>query len=227
MVDHVSDLLFAPTEKSKSNLLNESVYGTVFVTGNTVIDAVEHYLPLALKRSDIMNEVKFSAYCFTTFHRKETVDSPVILREIVETLVEMSFPVVFPVHPRTNLRLHESDLYERLATSPHVCLLPPIGYLDTLVLMKRCDFVLTDSGGLQEEATVPTIRKPVALLRTSTERPEAVDAGFTKIVGVRKRDILESIASLLDNPPSLPTSSPFGDGKAAARIVDIVLKYLG
>jgi UDP-N-acetylglucosamine 2-epimerase (non-hydrolysing) len=138
----------------------------------------------------------------------------------------MEVPVVFPVHPRTNLRLREFGLHQKLALSPHVLLLPPIGYIDTLVLMKKSEFVLTDSGGLQEEATVPLIRKPVILLRSSTERPEAVEAGFTKVAGVSKEGVLSMIKALLDNPPLLPTSSPFGDGKAAERIVSAAVGNL-
>jgi UDP-N-acetylglucosamine 2-epimerase (non-hydrolysing) len=226
MVDHVSDVLFAPTETSRRNLVNEQVYGKIFVTGNTVVDAVNHYLPLASKCLDIMKRIPFPEFCFTTIHRVENVDSPEILRDLVDVLVEMEIPVIFPVHPRANLRLREFGLYEKLALSPHVCLLPPVGYIDTLVLMKKSEFVLTDSGGLQEEATVPLIRKPVVLLRSSTERPEAVEAGFTKVAGVSKEGVLNVIKALLDNPPALPASSPFGDGKAAERIVNVVIDDL-
>ena len=226
MVDHVSDVLFAPTEVSRRNLMNEHVYGKILVTGNTVVDAVNHYLPLASKGSDIMKRIPFHEFCFTTIHRKENVDSPEILRDLTDVLIEMEIPAVFPVHPRTNIRLREFGLYEKLALSSHICLLPPIGYIDTLVLMKNAEFVLTDSGGLQEEATVPSIRKPVILLRSSTERPEAVDAGFTKMVGVSKEGALNAVKALLKNPPSLPASSPYGDGKAAERIVNAVIDEL-
>jgi UDP-N-acetylglucosamine 2-epimerase (non-hydrolysing) len=227
MVDHVSDVLFAPTETSKQNLTNEHVYGRIIVTGNTVIDAVNHYLTLAPEISDVMNHIPFPEFCFTTIHRKENVDSVEILKDLVDMLVEMKVPVVFPVHPRTNHRLHEFGLHEKLALSPNIHLLPPIGYIDTLVLMKNCRFILTDSGGLQEEATVSSIRKPVILLRSSTERPEAVEAGFTKIAGVNKEKVLTAIKAVLDKPPLLPDFSPFGDGKAAERIVNVVMGDLG
>jgi len=227
MVDHVSDILFAPTETSRRNLLDEHVYGKILVTGNTVIDAANQHLPRASSVSETVKRVPFSEFCFATIHRKENVDSPEILESLCSVLLEMQFPVVFSVHPRSELRLREAGLYEKLAESPHVCLLPPVGYVDSLALITKSRFILTDSGGLQEEATVPSIRKPVILLRSSTERPEAVEAGFTKVAGTGKENVLSIIKSLLDNSPSLPDRSPFGDGKAAPRIVDAVMRDLG
>jgi UDP-N-acetylglucosamine 2-epimerase (non-hydrolysing) len=227
MVDHVSDILFAPTETSKHNLENEHVYGTILVTGNTVVDAVNHYLPRALKTSSILTRIPFSEFCFATTHRKENVESPAVLRDIIEALIGTDMPIVFPVHPKTELSLRRFGLYERVASSPRVCLLPPIGYLDTLVLLKNCRLILTDSGGLQEEATVPSIRKPVIVLRTSTERPEGVDAGFAKIVGVGKEAILKAAREIWDHAPELPYASPFGDGKAAERITNAIVEELG
>jgi UDP-N-acetylglucosamine 2-epimerase (non-hydrolysing) len=226
MVDHVSDVLLAPTELSKRNLINEHVYGRIFVTGNTVVDAVNHYLPLAPANPDILNRIPFPEFCLATIHRKENVDSPETLRELVDVLVEMETSVIFPVHPRTALRLHEFGLHEKLAHSSHVCLLPPIGYIDTLILMRRSKFIMTDSGGVQEEATVPLIRRPVVLVRTSTERPEAVEAGFTWLAGVSKTAVLKTIRMLLSDPPALPDRSPFGDGKAAERVVNAVTANL-
>lgn len=121
MVDHVSDLL--------RNLMNERVYGKIFVRGNTVIDAVDHYLPLALESSSIMEYVPFSEFCYVTIHRQENFDSPETLRELVATLMEIEVPMVFSLHPRTNMRLREFGLYEKLASSPRLHLPPPVGYL--------------------------------------------------------------------------------------------------
>jgi UDP-N-acetylglucosamine 2-epimerase (non-hydrolysing) len=94
-------------------------------------------------------------------------------------------------------------------------------------LMRQSRFILTDSGGLQEEATVPSIRKPVVLLRKSTERPESVEAGFTRMAGVNKSEVLDTIKVLLNDPPSLPGRSPFGDGKAAERVVSVITDESG
>jgi len=225
MVDHVSDILFAPTDTSKQNLDNEHVHGKVIVTGNTIVDAVNQYLSIA-EASTIMNRIHFQEFCFATIHRKENVDAPAILTGLVDVLVKMEMPCVIPLHPRTRLRLEESNLYDKLASSSHICLLPPIGYLDTLHLMTKCRFILTDSGGLQEEATVPSIRKPVVLMRSSTERPEGVDAGFTRVAGVKSENVLKCIDEISSNPPVLPKSSPFGDGRAAKRIIDAVTRKM-
>jgi UDP-N-acetylglucosamine 2-epimerase (non-hydrolysing) len=222
MVDHVSDILFAPTQISRENLMNENVHGRVLVTGNTVVDAVNLYLPLALKNSNILTQIPFREFCLTTIHRKENVDSPQVLRSLVNALAALDDPLVFPLHPRTAMRLQEFNLYEKLSRSPHVCLLPAVGYFDTLVLMKECRFILTDSGGLQEEATVPSIKKPVVVVRASTERPEAIQAGFAKLAGVNEESIHKAVKSILDEPPSLPDFSPFGDGDSAHRIVSVL-----
>jgi len=221
MVDHVSDMLFAPTERAKKNLEEEHAYGEIYVTGNTVIDAVAQHMPIAETKSKIISKIKFDAgeYALLTVHRAENVDNPKVLKNFVEAFLKSPIPLVFPVHPRTLNRLKEFNLYHMLATSKNIQLLPPVGYFDFLKLMKNCRFILTDSGGLQEEATSPLIRKPVLVLRTSTERPEAVEAGFAKVVGTNRDAITSGMREISDNPPKLPEQSPFGDGKAGKRII--------
>lgn len=226
MVDHVSDVLFAPTERARQNLVEEHVYGRVLVTGNTVVDAVLEYMPYALKSSSIMDSISFSQFCLATFHRAENVDSPQTLADLVDALLQIEYPIVFPVHPRTNARLHEFGLYSKLSTSRLIKLLPPVGYFDTLVLLKNCEFVMTDSGGLQEEVTVPTIRKPVIVLRSATERPEAVENGFAHLVGVDKNKIVYRVKQLISKGPDLPDHSPFGDGHSSDRIGRFILDEL-
>lgn len=227
MVDHASTYLFAPTVKAKENLVRENVWGRVFVTGNTVIDAVEQHLPMAEKRSKIMKHLKFKEYALATVHRAENVDNRKVLRSFVEAFRGLSIPVVFPAHPRTGKRLRQYKLWERLLSSENVEVLPPLGYFDFLVLMKNCKLILTDSGGLQEEATAPQIRKPVIVLRLSTERPEAVEAGFAKVVGVEKEKILSAATEILKEKLKLPETSPFGDGEACEKISKIVMEELG
>jgi UDP-N-acetylglucosamine 2-epimerase (non-hydrolysing) len=222
MVDHVSDILFAPTSLAAKNLADEKVHGRIFITGNTVIDAVK--LCLSENRSAIMKSVPFNEFCLATIHREENVDHPDVLRQLVAVLTEMSIPGVLPLHPRTNRRLHEFGLYRKLTSCPRLRVLPPAGYVDMLVLMKNCKFILTDSGGLQEEATAPSIRKRVVLMRSKTERPEAVDSGFVVVAGVRKENILKSIDDVINSPlRELPRRSPYGNGKASERIVDVIL----
>jgi UDP-N-acetylglucosamine 2-epimerase (non-hydrolysing) len=222
LVDHISTYLFAPTENARKNLERESVWGKVYVTGNTVIDAVVQHLPIAYRMSRILNEIRFKHFMLVTAHRAENVDDPVVLRNFVEVFTKAPLPIVYPVHPRTRKRLFQQKLWKKLASSENVQILPPLGYFDFMVLMKNSTMILTDSGGVQEEATAPPIRKPVLVIRLSTERPEAVEAGFAKVVGVEKKSILVAMEQTLKEKGKLPQSSPYGDGTAAKRIVEIL-----
>jgi len=225
IVDHISELLFAPTKLAESNLVKERVHGEVHVTGNTVVDAVLQHMPMAEKRSKIMESVEFDEYALVTVHRAENVDDPVVLRNFVKAFLESPIPIVFPAHPRTIKRLKQFKFYDKLKYARHVQLIPPVGYFDMLVLMKNCVVIMTDSGGLQEEATVPCIRKPVLVLRLSTERPEAVESGFAKVVGVKTEAILRSLKEVLEEKLELPRVSPFGDGRSGERIARISLNF--
>lgn len=230
LTDHLSLFLFAPTQRARENLSRESVLGRIYVTGNTVIDAVLEFLPVAEKSSHVLSEVPFTEYILFTAHRAENVDDPWILRNFADTLLDSPLPVVYPVHPRTRKRFIEQGLWERLREAKHLRLLPPVGYFDFLVLMKHAKLIMTDSGGIQEEASAPNIRKPVLVLRWSTERPEAIEAGFAKLVGVTKQNILRNLYDLLENYDevikNLPSQSPFGDGKSGKRIVKILMDEL-
>jgi UDP-N-acetylglucosamine 2-epimerase (non-hydrolysing) len=221
LTDHISNLLFAPTEHAKQNLLKESVWGKIFVTGNTVIDAVNQHLPIAEKKSSIMKEIRFPKYILATAHRAENVDDPQVLKNFVEAFEEATLPVVFPMHPRTRKQLRQNKLLTQVTDHPNIQVLPPIGYLDFLILMKHCELILTDSGGIQEEATAPIIHKSVIVMRLTTERQEAVDAGFAKVCGTEKKAILTGIEALLEMKKPLQ-ESPFGDGHSAERTVKIL-----
>jgi UDP-N-acetylglucosamine 2-epimerase (non-hydrolysing) len=146
----------------------------------------------------------------------------VVLKNFMDAFAESPVPVVYPMHPRTKKRLRENKMYAQIKKRKNVQILPPLGYLDFLVLMKRSELIITDSGGIQEEATAPCIRKPVLVIRFSTERPEAVEAGFAKVAGIKKREILAAINTALTRRKELPEKSPFGDGKAAEKIVEII-----
>ena len=226
MVDHISDLLFAPTVDAKVNLAAEHVHGRVFVTGNTVIDAVMQYVPLAEKVSRILETIRYGRFILATAHRAENVDDPVVLNELIETLIRAPFPVVFPAHPRTVKRLHQFGLYSKMRGSKNVQVLPPAGYLDLLLLMKRCEAILTDSGGLQEEATASSIRKPVVVFRKRTERPEAVRAGFATVAGVTRTGALRALNMMLFRHRRLPTRSPYGNGKAGEKIASKTMQFV-
>jgi len=226
LTDHVSTLLFAPTEIARSNLVRENVWGKIHVTGNTVIDAVAQHLPIAEKKSGIMDKVRFGKFALVTAHRAENVDDPNVLQALMETFAEASVPIIFPMHPRTKKRLRQNGILAKMKSSRNIQVMEPLGYLDFLVLMKNCSLIVTDSGGMQEEATAPSIRKPTLVVRISTERPEAVSAGFAKVVGTNKPRILKAIDEALDQRNRLPNISPYGDGNAAHRIAEITKKNM-
>lgn len=177
---------------------------------------------MAEEKSKIMEEIRFEKFALATAHRAENVDNPTVLRNLVEAFMEAPIPVVYPVHPRTQKRLRQNRIYAKVKRSKNLQILPPLGYLDFLVLMKKCEIILTDSGGIQEEATAPQIRKPVLVLRTSTERPEAVEAGFARVVGTEKQSILKALEESLEDRKELPADSPYGKGDAAEQIVKVI-----
>jgi UDP-N-acetylglucosamine 2-epimerase (non-hydrolysing) len=226
MVDHISDLLFAPTKESEKNLLNEGIYGKIYVTGNTVIDAVNQHLPLAEKTSPVLQQIKFSEYILATFHRSENVDSPKILNNIIQGLIKSSLPIVISLHPRTKKKLISYGFFEKLKSAKNIQILPPVGYLDFLLLLKKSKFIVTDSGGIQEEATCPLIAKRVLILRISTERPEALGSKFTKLVELQSQSITKHmLLEWDDGKPKKLLSSPYGDGTSSEKIVEIVRNY--
>jgi UDP-N-acetylglucosamine 2-epimerase (non-hydrolysing) len=124
-----------------------------------------------------------------TAHRAENVDDLAVLKNFVKAFEESPLPVVYPMHPRTKKRSLQSKIYKRIETCRNIQVLPPLGYLDFLVLMRKSELIITDSGGIQEEATAPAIKKPVLVIRLSTERPEAVESGFAQIVGTESEEI--------------------------------------
>lgn len=224
---HLASLNFAPTERSKQALLAEGCApGTIHVTGNTVIDALlweaaqhpEHGLQLPAGRRLVL----------LTAHRRENFGTP--LREIfraIQTLTQRHPDIhfVYPVHPNPNVL---QPAFEALSDNPQITLCPPLDYRRLVALLMQADFVLTDSGGLQEEA--PALRKPVLVLRTETERPEAVTAGVAKLVGRDHDAIVAAVSELMHDAlvyqKMARGASPYGDGKAAVRITDILATYL-
>ncbi len=220
LTDHLSAYLFAPTGGAAETLRKEACWGDVHVTGNTVIDACLRYGPKAEEKSEILREIPFDRFALATAHRAENVDDPEVLRQLFHIFTHSPIPVVYPIHPRARRRFRMAHLEADLEASDDVALLSPLGYFDFLSLLMRCTFVLTDSGGIQEEATAPNIRKKVFVLRESTERPEAVDAGYAEVVGTEADGVLRRLRRFLEEGWSSDSPSPFGDGDAGRRIVD-------
>ena len=231
IIDAVSDLYFAHTEQAKQNLLREGIpEGNIEVTGNTVIDAL---LDIAGREFNIkgtpLENIPFDErkVILVTAHRRENFGQPLI--NICNAIKEiaMRYPsevyVVYPVHLNPNV---QKPVYSILDGIENVLLIEPLGYEYFVQLMKRSYLILTDSGGLQEEA--PSLAKPVLVLREVTERPEAVEVGTAQVVGTQPERIIENTIKLLEDKREYERMAkainPYGDGKASERIVARLLK---
>lgn len=228
----LADVHFAPTPQARDNLLHEGIRpSSIHVTGNTVIDAL-----LSMKQRLCQNdtlrtqmEKRFSfldrdkALVLVTGHRRENFGNGIasICQAITAVARRDDVQIVYPVHCNPHV---QEPVRRLLAHLPHVFLLEPLDYPAFVYLLMRCALVLTDSGGIQEEA--PALGKPVLVTRTSTERPEAVAAGTALLVGPDREHILYEVNRLLDDPTTCSrmaaAQSPYGDGKAAQRIIRIL-----
>ena len=222
LTDHISDYLFAPTEKARQNLLREGLDGSrIYVTGNTIVDAVYQNLEIAKKKVSVLKDLglKPEGYFLVTAHRQENVDVKERLEGILKGLElirqEFSMPVVFPMHPRTRRRIREFGL-----SLDGIEVINPLGFLEFLQLEANARLVLTDSGGVQEETCI--LKVPCVTLRDNTERPETLEVGSNVLAGTNPESILESVRIMLDRKRSW--KNPFGDGRAGERIVRIILK---
>jgi UDP-N-acetylglucosamine 2-epimerase (non-hydrolysing) len=240
LVSSIAELHFSPTEISQQNLLREGVPDrAIHVTGNTVVDALQ--LEIEQQRDPaIENEVRGQLaselgegwwrrpYVLVTGHRRENFGHG--FDEICRALAQLSerFPdhdFIYPVHLNPNV---QGPVYERLGSRKSIRLITPQSYRPFVALMRGCRLVLTDSGGIQEEA--PSLGKPVLVMRDTTERPEGVDAGTVKLVGADARRIVDSVSELLTDDAAYRSMSeavnPYGDGHASERIVAAVNRFL-
>ncbi|MCK4234405.1 UDP-N-acetylglucosamine 2-epimerase (non-hydrolyzing) [candidate division WOR-3 bacterium] len=225
LTDHVSDFLFAPTEISKKNLITEGIdKRKIFVTGNTIVDATIENIKIAEKKSKILTDLLISnkTYFLVTLHRVENVDNKNRLKEIISAIRELcrTHLVIFPIHPRTTKRIKEFNLSKPIKRIKNLKIIEPLGYLDFLKLERNARLVLTDSGGIQEETCILNI--PCVTIRENTERPETVSVKSNIIVGWKSVDIINGVYKMLKKKRTW--KQPFGNGKAAKKIVDIISK---
>jgi len=229
----IADMHFAPTSTSKENLLKENVNPeAIMVTGNTVIDALQTTVKANYEFADAeFNKIfaRGNRLILMTTHRRENLGEPMrnvykALRKVLETHADVE--AIFPVHKNPKVR---EIVQEELGGLERVHLIEPMDYEPFANLMGKVDIVLTDSGGIQEEA--PALGKPVLVLRDTTERPEAVDAGTVKLVGTGYEDVLRETNLLLDDPAHYQkmaeAANPYGDGKACERIIRAILQKKG
>ena len=219
-IDHMSELLFAPTLASKNILKGEKVHGKIFVTGNTSIDAVEDYVEHAERKSHI--DFPQDEFALVTLHRGENVDNKKILGSILSGLLQSKIPLVFPIHPRTEKRLKEFGFFNKIKNSKTISTLGPLGYFEILNLMKKSRFILTDSGGIQEEATSPKLNKKVLVLRKTSDRPESIEYGHSELVGTKTEKIIQAINRNIKNPQIHSKVSPYGRGNASKKIIEVL-----
>ena len=222
LTDHCSDLLFAPTPKSKQTLLDEGISkDRIFVTGNTIVDAVHQNIALTASKTDALNSLalKRGSYFLVTVHRQENVDNKERFTQILKGLEnlheEFSLPIIYPIHPRAKKQLKAFGL-----TAKNVETIEPLDYLNFLQLENNAKLILTDSGGVQEEACILGV--PCVTLRHNTERPETLQAGANTLAGTNPQTILSKTCKMLQPKPKW--KNPFGNGQAANKIVQILTK---
>jgi UDP-N-acetylglucosamine 2-epimerase (non-hydrolysing) len=230
LISHIADYHFAPTKKAKENLLKEGVKKNIWVVGNTVIDA----LFLALKNVKKSEEQYKNFFKFLDFnkkiilvtgHRRESFGGPfrqicLALKELAEKFKD-EIEIVYPVHLNPNVR---KPVFDILSGQKNIHLIEPLSYPYLVWLLEKSCFVLTDSGGIQEEA--PSLGKPVLVMREVTERIEGIKAGTAKLVGVKKESIVKNSVKLLTDKnlyqKMAKKKNPYGDGKSTERIAKII-----
>ncbi len=227
VADDLASFHFAPTAGARANLLSEGVRAdSIFVTGNTVIDALLEVAGRPGTRG--RPESDGGRLILVTAHRRENFGAPLenicrALRDVADAFPDVV--VVYPVHMNPNVQRTARAV---LGDHPRVSLVPPVSYEDFVRLMARAHIVVTDSGGIQEEA--PSLGKPVLVLRNETERPEAVDAGTVRVIGTDRDAVVREVTTLMNDPAAYERMAgavnPYGDGKAARRIVAAIMREM-
>lgn len=230
MVGRLAEYHFAPTAQNRANLEREAVTGKIFVTGNTVIDAMHYTVNDGPFAAPVLNTVDFSRRVIAmTCHRRENYGEP--MENIFTAVAEIArrFPDTLTVYPVHLSPVVQEAAHRNLDGIPNVLLIDPLDAMDMHKLMARSYLVMTDSGGIQEEA--PALGKPVLVLRRETERPEAVKAGTVELAGVERDDIVALASALLTDREKYDKMAravnPYGDGRACPRIADAILYGFG
>ncbi|MCX4167992.1 UDP-N-acetylglucosamine 2-epimerase (non-hydrolyzing) [Enterococcus casseliflavus] len=229
LTDVISDIYFAPTETSKENLLSEKRDAeNIFVTGNTAIDAMKYTISDDF-RNDLLDEIGENKIVLVTMHRRENLGQPMInVFKALNKIVEMfdNVHVVFPMHKNPKVREIAKKCF---LETDRVHLIEPLDVVDFQNLANNSYMIMSDSGGVQEEA--PSLGKPVLVLRDTTERPEGIEAGTLKLVGTDENEVFETAKILIEDEnlysKMSKASNPYGDGKASERILDAIAYHFG
>lgn len=231
LTDHCSTLLFTPTENCTKNLLKEGINkNKVHQTGDTMYDVILQQLPKAEKTKILQQlDLEPKSYAALTTHRPDNVDNPQYLRNIVNAIIKLKpLTIVFPAHPRTQKQLRKTKLYNKVHKQKHIKLIKPLGYHETLKLIKNAKLILTDSGGMQKEAF--WLKTPCITLRNKTEWPETTQVGANHLAGANTRKIVKTVKEIIENEEKLKKKfeklpNLFGDGKASQKILEIIKSY--
>lgn len=227
----IATLHFSATKSNKVNLEKENIHNNIYITGNTVIDALLSVINKNHTFNDkVLNDIDFGnkKTILLTAHRRENWGNP--MKHIFEAVKELVIKnddvnVIFPMHKNPLIRELASEVFKGVEDKIH--LIEPLEYVDFANLMAKCYLIMTDSGGIQEEA--PALGKPVIVLRTETERPEAVEAGTVKLAGIKKNNIFNIANELINDKEAYNKMAhavnPYGDGKACSRIVNHIIDY--
>ena len=226
VTDQLSDFLFITEASAQSNLKREGISaGKIFFTGNVMIDTLKENMPAIIRVGQMKSlGLVRGEYCVMTLHRPSNVDSKAGWRETLDILYDLcsKIKVVFPIHPRSKKMLEKHGLWQRLCRLPNMKIISPLGYIDFLNLVMNSTFVLTDSGGIQEETTY--LKIPCLTMRRNTERPVTLSQGSNVLVGQDKKRIKAAVAHILHGGTRLFSIPALWDGKASSRIVKILLK---
>lgn len=222
LIDQVSSILFAPTSTSAEHLKREGLVSGVHIVGNTVVDAFNLINPL---KTEVLDSVP--PYLVFTMHRRESFGSP--MRSVCKSLLKIvdceGIDIVIPIHPNPEV---QRVISEELGSHKHIKIVNPLGYTEFLQLVSGSRFVLSDSGGVQEEAAL--VHKPILILRDCTERPEVVQVGIGKLVGYVETEILAWTHKLLHDPviyeAMCSAPNPFGDGTSSQQIAEVLQSFL-
>jgi len=235
LISRIADFNFTPTKKSFSNLLSEGIDSkTIFMTGNTIVDALIWMTKKIEKNKheieskEIFKKLKNNKTILVTMHRRESfgkdIENICYALKIVASKYK-DIKIVYPVHLNPNVR---KPVFEILSKIDNVILTDPLDYGSFVWLMYKSFFIITDSGGIQEEA--PTFKKPVLVIRNKTERTESIDIGISKLIGTNVDSIVDNVSKLIDDKDiynkMVTNVNPYGDGKASEKIVDIIYNNL-
>ena len=222
LTDQISDFCFCPTDISKNNLMHEGIdENKIYVVGNTIVDVIKNNIGKAKNLRDIQNTILTNKYALVTLHRPANVDVVKSLSTIINVLKKiqdkLNYQIIFPVHPRTYNRIVAAGI-----DIGHICIVDPVNYFSFLSLMIGSSIIITDSGGIQEEACI--LNKPCITVRENTERPETISIGANILTGLNEVKIFGAIESW--SRKSVTWNHPFGNGNSGEMIMKIILKTL-